>query len=104
MDQSVQIAAFLVQLEESFIGQVFLVRRLGSKNHPEAGAEPVFAQVGELQLERLQIEGISNVIQIDFRQKLVPLQRTKPLNPADQAWVVRVLGKCAVFLEFFVRF
>lgn len=51
MNQTVQIAALLVQLKERLVREVLLVRGLGCENHAEAGAKSVLAQVRKLQLQ-----------------------------------------------------
>ena len=90
MDQTVQVARLLVELEEALILQVLLVGLLGRKDHAQAGPHLV---AGEALLQPLQIERVLDELIVHINQKLVPLQLTEPLDPAIglvlQCWVIR---------------
>ena len=69
--------------------QVFLVRLLRGKNHPEARLHLVFR---ELVLQALQIEWILNEIIVNFDQKFMTFQLAEPLDPTVllvlECWII----------------
>ena len=101
MDHSVQVRRLLVELEECLVVKIVFIRLLRGQNHPEARLELIF---GKLLLEPLQVEGISNVIFIDFDQKLVTLEGAEPLDPSDLVVCnVRVIREAIDFILFLIR-
>lgn len=76
----------MVQLQESFIGEIFFAGLGGGQDHFDATFEFVLR---ELLIDVLQIERIADKLFVDLAQELVAFKSTEPLNPSNLGMRVR---------------
>ena len=79
VNKSEQVTSLLIKFHEVLVCQVFLVGSKGREYHLETRLEFV---LGEVRLQAVQIELITNEILVDFAEELMTFQSTEPFDPA----------------------
>ena len=77
MNQPVKVHGGLINLEEALVVEVLAIGRVGTKNHFHR-----LVEAGNALFQSEEIEGVFDVVEVNFNKKLVSLQIAEPLDPA----------------------
>lgn len=94
VNQTIKISRFLINLQETLILQVFIVRSLWGQYHFQGLAlkwSQSILVIVEFRFQAVKVEVIADEVLVHLAQELMVLQSTKPLYPSSAIGILGVV-------------